>query len=102
MNTLLNLLFKTVPRQDRHILTLAVASSTLLVLIAVAAELIGFVSRCALGKNPLLLDRRCLPRRRPTQCPARVSRLHPACTDLPWSEHPFLPRGRDKAGGPNR
>jgi hypothetical protein len=39
MNTLLNILFKTVPRQDRHILTLAIASSTLLVLIAVAAEL---------------------------------------------------------------
>ena len=31
MNRLLNPLFKTVPRQDRHILTLAVASSTLFV-----------------------------------------------------------------------
>ena len=39
MKTLLHVLFKAVPRNDRQIMALAVAGSTLVVLMAVAAEL---------------------------------------------------------------
>jgi hypothetical protein len=39
MKTLLHVLFEAVPRNDRQMMALAVAGSTLLVLIAMAAEL---------------------------------------------------------------
>jgi hypothetical protein len=41
MRSLLYLLFVAVPRSDRHIMTLAVAGSTLLLLVALGAELIA-------------------------------------------------------------